>query len=169
MFNCVKGLSKVQFQVDYFIFALLALVDELKASGYTILYCSRFNEPILICMKELKNDLLQSICKNFCQKLDVSIQKRNGLEVINCFWINNLGDKGDEGSIDALKVHSAIKKILAKFIKILFNERPTFLHKKSIEHIQARGLVQLQMFNDVINFLSEERSNGAVQIHCYRG
>jgi hypothetical protein len=61
VFNGVKSLCEVQFNNDYFLLGLLALMNVLIGPGQTVLYGSAFDETILVGMNEGYNFTLQPV------------------------------------------------------------------------------------------------------------
>jgi hypothetical protein len=48
MFDCIKCVCEIQFEDNYVSFGVVALMDVLKCPSQTVLYCSRFDDSILI-------------------------------------------------------------------------------------------------------------------------
>jgi hypothetical protein len=60
---CVKGLLKIKFENDNLPLRRMANVRVLKCPSKAILNRSIFNEPILVILNQVGNDLLNSICQ----------------------------------------------------------------------------------------------------------
>lgn len=131
-------------------------MEELKCPGKVILNGSSLDEPILIDMYQLQNDMLKPRGEQFSDASHRVIQQGYRPKIIDRFWIVLLRDQGDIRIVDAREINTISEKIREQSQEIWFYDRPTLFNKSAIETIRARSMVVRDFRNHlVVVFFSE--------------
>lgn len=88
----------------------MANMEELKCPGKVILNGSSLDEPILIDMYQLQNDMLKPRGEQFSDASHRVIQQGYRPKIIDRFWIVLLRDQGDIRIVDAREINTISEK-----------------------------------------------------------
>ena len=122
-----------------------------KSPCKTVLDCSALEKAILVWMDQVKNHLLQSVCKKFGNDFESTIDKGYGSEFCRSRCCLCFRNQGDDRVIDALEIDFAMIEIINKPVKVRCNNSLACFQESGIKTIWSRRFVSWHMKDHMIN------------------